>query len=102
MPPILACKDNRHSNTKLNELYKQVKMLRKNNKPSSNYLPILKKLYDEHPDDWLLCAEIYEEIYSDPTLIGEKKLLKDHINLLIDLKHKVTSRQGVHHIIFLI
>ena len=51
-----------------------------NNKPSSNYLPILKKLYDEHPDDWLLCTEIYEKIYSDPTLIGEKKLLKNHIN----------------------
>jgi len=67
-------------NTKLNELYKQVRRLRKNNKPSSNYLPILKNLYDDHPDDWLLCAEIYEEIYSDPTLIGEKKLLKDHIN----------------------
>jgi phenylalanine-4-hydroxylase len=67
-------------NTKLNELYKQVRRLRENNKPSSNYLPILKKLYDEHPDDWLLCADIYEEIYSDPTLIGEKKLLKDHIN----------------------
>ena len=73
-------------NTKLNELYKQVRMLRKNNKPSSNYLPILKKLYDEHPDDWLLYAEIYEEIYSDPTLIGEKKLLKDHINKFAENK----------------
>ena len=67
-------------NTKLNELYKQVRRLRDNNKPSSNYLPILKKLYDEHPDDWLLCTEIYEKIYSDPTLIKEKKELKNHIN----------------------
>ena len=46
----------------------------------------IKKLYDEHPDDWLLCAEIYEEIYSDPTLIGEKKLLKDHINKFAENK----------------
>ena len=76
-------------NTKLNELYKQVRKLRNDNKPSNNYLPILKKLYDEHPDDWLLCTEIYEKIYGDPTLIIEKKELKDHINKFA--KNKILS-----------
>ena len=76
-------------NTKLNELYKQVRRLRNDNKPSKNYLPILKKLYDEHPDDWLLCTEIYEKIYGDPTLIIEKKELKDHINKFA--KNKILS-----------
>ena len=76
-------------NTKLNELYKQVKKLRDNNKPPSDYLPILKKLYIEHPNDWLLCTEIYEKVYGDPTLIREKNELKDHINTFT--KNKLLS-----------
>ncbi len=66
-------------NTELNELYKQVRMLREDDKPSNDYLPILNKLYNEHPDDWLLCTEIYEIIYSDPSLVREKKELKNYI-----------------------
>ena len=67
------------NNTELNELYKQVRILREDDRPSNDYLPILKKLYNEHPDDWLLCTEIYEIIYSDPSLVREKKELKNYI-----------------------
>ena len=66
-------------NTELNELYKQVRSLREDDRPSNDYLPILNKLYNEHPDDWLLCTEIYEIIYSDPSLVREKKELKNYI-----------------------
>ena len=66
-------------NTKLNELYKQVRILRENNNPPSDYLPILKKLYNKYPDDWLLCTEIYQEIQYESTLIKEKKELIDYI-----------------------
>jgi len=67
------------NNKELNELYKQVRILREDDRPSNDYLPILKKLYNEHPDDWLLCTEIYEIIYSDPSLVREKKELKNYI-----------------------
>ena len=66
-------------NTELNELYKEVRILREDDRPSNDYLPILNKLYNEHPDDWLLCTEIYEIIYSDPSLVREKKELKNYI-----------------------
>ena len=66
-------------NTELNELYKEVRILREDDRPSNDYLPILNKLYNEHPDDWLLCTEIYEIIYSDPSLVKEKKELKNYI-----------------------
>ena len=66
-------------NTKLNELYKQVRNLREDDRPSNHYLSILNKLYNEHPDDWLLCTEIYEIIYSDSSLVREKKELKNYI-----------------------
>ena len=66
-------------NTELNELYKQVRMLREDDKPSNDYLPILNKLYNKHPDDWLLCTEIYEKIYSDSSLVRETKEVKNHL-----------------------
>ena len=54
-------------------------MLREDDKPSNDYLPILNKLYNKHPDDWLLCTEIYEKIYSDSSLVRETKELKNHL-----------------------
>ena len=67
-------------NAELNELYKIIKEYKKNNRPKIDYIPVLNKLYDNYPEDWLLCMEIYEIIIKDPDLTDEIINLRQYLN----------------------
>ena len=67
-------------NTELNELYKIVQKYKRNRNPNNDYIPILKLLYNDYPEDWLLCMEIYEIIFKDPDLTNEIIHLSQYLN----------------------
>jgi phenylalanine-4-hydroxylase len=67
-------------NAELNELYKIIKEYKKNNRPNIDYIPVLNKLNDNYPEDWLLCMEIYEIIIKDPDLTDEIINLRQYLN----------------------
>ena len=67
-------------NAELNELYKIIKEYKKNNRPKIDYIPVLNKLYDNYPEDWLLCMEIYEIIIKDPDLTDEIINLRQYLS----------------------
>ena len=83
-------------NIGLNELYNEVQKLKKINSPGETYLPILNELYNNYPDDWLLCMEIYEIIIGTSAIEKELDKLLNHINRFKrDDKLKATIQRGL-------
>ena len=83
-------------NIGLNKLYNEVQKLKKINSPGETYLPILNELYNNYPDDWLLCMEIYEIIIGNSAIEKELDQLLNHINRFKrDDKLKDTIQRGL-------
>ena len=55
-------------NKPLNELYCMVREMREKNIEKKEYIPILEKLNNSFPNDWLLLMEIYEMILTEKHL----------------------------------
>ena len=76
----------------LEVLYQTVRMIRESKDINTSLAPILKKLKEEHPNDWLLSVEIVELLKDR----NEPQLLKEVMNYLESLKQR---RSEVAHLI---
>jgi len=66
-------------NVKLNQLYEKVETLKIKKTSNKNYVQILKTVYASYPNEWLVCMNIYEIIFDDPTLKDEITFLRNHL-----------------------
>jgi phenylalanine-4-hydroxylase len=66
-------------NKPLNELYSMVREMREKNIEKKEYIPILEKLNNSFPNDWLLLMEIYEMILTEKNL--STKAMETHHQL---------------------
>ena len=66
-------------NKSLNELYNMVREMREKNIEKKEYIPVLEKLNNSFPNDWLLLIEIYEMILTEKHL--SKKAMEIHHQL---------------------
>ena len=63
----------------LNKLYKKVEKFKNKKAPNKNYLPILKIIYTNYSEEWLLCMIIYEIIYNDSKIMFEVQFLGKYL-----------------------